>query len=72
VGRHPDCDIVLNDPNVSRRHAEIRPAGQGFAISDLQSTNGTRVNSLVVGIDHPLASGDVITIGAARIRFEAS
>jgi hypothetical protein len=72
IGRHPDSDIVLNDANVSRRHAEVRAAGQGFAISDLQSTNGTRVNGLVVGLDHPLANGDVITIGSARIRFEAS
>ena len=46
IGRLPECDITLDDPNVSRRHAEIRPRGDGFVLVDLGSTNGTRVNGV--------------------------
>jgi hypothetical protein len=71
VGRHPDCNLVLADPNVSRNHAEIRPKGDRFAVIDLGSTNGTRVNG--VRIDNQvLQDGDDISFGNTRIRFEAS
>ena len=71
IGRLPSCDVVLADPNASRRHAEVRPSGQGWAVVDLGSTNGTRVNGLAVEGDRLLADGDVITIGATSLRFEA-
>lgn len=41
IGRQADSAIVLADTNASRRHAEIRPGGDGFVIVDLGSTNGT-------------------------------
>jgi hypothetical protein len=72
IGRLPGCEIVLADPNVSRRHTEVRQAGRGFVVTDLNSTNGTTVNDVRVGADHPLEDGDVVTVGATRIRFEAS
>ncbi len=71
IGRLPDCDIVLSDPNVSRRHAEVRRRGNDFVVIDLGSTNGTRVNGAGVR-ERRLADGDVITLGSTRIRFEAS
>jgi hypothetical protein len=71
IGRLPECDITIADPNVSRRHAEIRPAGTGFAVCDLNSTNGTKVNGVTV-TDHRLTDGDQIVIGATSMRFEAS
>src|SRR5205823_13650084 len=40
IGRSRDCDVVLNDAGVSRRHAEVRPSGQGWTVADLGSTNG--------------------------------
>src|SRR3954471_15858145 len=40
IGRSRECDIVVDDANVSRRHAEVRPGGQGWTIADLGSTNG--------------------------------
>lgn len=71
LGRLPDCHVVLADPNASRRHAEVRPSGKGWVVVDLGSTNGTRVNGLLVVGDRLLANGDVITIGATSVRFEA-
>jgi len=71
IGRLAECDIVLSDPNVSRRHAEVRRQGSGFAVFDLGSTNGTKVNGAGVK-QRRLADGDEITVGATRIRFEAS
>lgn len=71
IGRLPECDVVLGDPNVSRRHAEIRRQGNGFLVVDLGSTNGTRVNGVGVK-ERRLADGDEITVGGTKIRFEAS
>jgi hypothetical protein len=44
LGRSRSCDIVLDDPNVSRQHAEIRPRGGSWVVVDLGSTNGSRLN----------------------------
>lgn len=71
VGRLPDCDITVEDANVSRKHAEIRPFGEGFRVADLGSTNGTRVNGIRVD-QHQLADGDELSFGNVRIVFEAS
>jgi hypothetical protein len=71
VGRMPESNIVLADPNVSRNHAEIRPHGTGYVVIDLDSTNGTRVNGVRVK-QQDLADGDELTFGNTRIRFEAS
>lgn len=69
IGRHPGCDVAINDPNISRKHAEIRPTDAGYEIVDLGSTNLTRVNGLAVG-HQELRPGDDILLGASRIRFE--
>ena len=71
IGRLPDCDITVNDPNVSRRHAEVRPMGSGWIVVDLGSTNGTRVNGVTVR-EQALRAGDEITVGSTRLRYEAS
>ena len=71
IGRLAECDVVLGDPNVSRRHAEVRPRGDGFEVADLGSTNGTRVNGVSVK-ERRLADGDTITLGGTTLRFEAS
>jgi hypothetical protein len=71
VGRSRDCDVVLADANVSRRHAEVRPAtGGGWTIADLGSTNGVRVNGRQIAGAEPLAAGDRIVLGTAEIAFE--
>ncbi|CAN5597559.1 DUF3662 and FHA domain-containing protein [soil metagenome] len=71
IGRRPESTIVLSDPNVSRNHAEIRPAGAGWVLVDLGSTNGSRVNGARVSI-HPLEDGNEISFGNTHIWFDAS
>jgi hypothetical protein len=71
VGRLPECTIMVSDPNVSRRHAEFRHVGDAVVVTDLGSTNGTRVNGVAVREQH-LASGDEITIGSTTFIFELS
>ena len=71
IGRLPECDVVLSDPNVSRRHAEVRRRGNDFVVVDLGSTNGTKVNGAGIR-ERRLVDGDDITVGGTHIRFEAS
>ena len=71
IGRLPDCEIVLDDRNVSRRHAEVRRQANGFVVVDLDSTNGTKVNGAGAK-ERRLEDGDEITLGSTKIRFEAS
>jgi pSer/pThr/pTyr-binding forkhead associated (FHA) protein len=71
IGRLPDCGIQLADSNVSRHHAEIRPSGEGFAVVDLGSTNGTKVNGVRVG-ERLLRDADEITVGTTKLIFDAS
>jgi hypothetical protein len=70
IGRLSECEVTIDDANVSRRHAEIRRDADVFTLIDLRSTNGTRVNGIPVR-EHRLASGDVITIGMTSLRFES-
>lgn len=72
IGRQHDCTVVLADPNVSRRHAEVCPAGDGFAVVDLGSTNGTKVNGTRISGSRPLVDGDEVRFGNTVMHFEAS
>jgi hypothetical protein len=69
VGRSREADIVLQDPNVSRRHAELRRGDGGWQIVDLGSTNGIKVNGRRVD-NQQLSAGDQITIGVTDLTFE--
>jgi hypothetical protein len=71
IGRSPECDITIVDSNVSRRHAEIQPRGDGFVVVDLGSTNGTRVNGVRVS-ERELQDGDELAFGNTRMIFQAS
>ncbi|MEX2293109.1 MAG: DUF3662 and FHA domain-containing protein [Acidimicrobiales bacterium] len=71
IGRHPDCNLVLADPNVSRNHAEIRPQGDHFVVVDLGSTNGSRINGIRIDTQM-LHDGDELSFGNTKMRFEAS
>lgn len=71
VGRSRECDVVLADANVSRRHAEVRPGAAGtWTVADLGSTNGVLVNGHRISGVEPLRPGDRIALGTADIGFE--
>ncbi len=70
VGRSRRCDVMLDDPNVSRTHAEIRPRGGSWVLTDLGSTNGSRLNGRKLDGSEVLKSGDEIELGTSRLTFE--
>jgi Protein of unknown function (DUF3662)/FHA domain len=70
MGRSRQCDVMVDDPNVSRTHAEIRPRGGSWVITDLSSTNGSRLNGHRLEGSEVLKPGDEIELGTSVIRFE--
>jgi len=70
IGRSSDCDIVIAVQEVSRRHAQIVPDAGGWALIDLGSTNGVRLNSRTLAAPARLSGGDVIEIGSVELVFE--
>jgi hypothetical protein len=71
IGRSKESDIRVSDPNVSRRHAEIRQDSSGFSIVDLDSTNGVSVNGRAVK-RAKLEHEDRITLGSTELVFRRS
>ena len=69
IGRSRECDIVVDDANVSRRHAELRRDAEGWRVVDLGSTNGIKVNRRRVD-QAVLEHGDRITLGLTDLDFE--
>src|SRR5439155_20849503 len=69
LGRGQDCDIQLADPNVSRRHAELRQEETAYWIVDLGSTNGLEVNGRRLR-QSKLEDGDRIILGSTEVVFE--
>src|ERR1043166_4564503 len=71
IGRAPDNRLVLQDPQTSSHHAEIRPDAQGYLLVDLNSRNGTFVNEqrLMAQTPRLLISGDVVRIGDTRLTY---
>ena len=70
LGRSREADIVLDDANVSRKHAEVRPSGGSWIVRDLGSTNGVKVNGRRIQGAQSLKRGDVIELGTSRATFE--
>jgi hypothetical protein len=70
IGRSRQCDVVLNDPNVSRQHAEIRPRGGSWVLRDLGSTNGSSLNGRRIEGAEVVKAGDEVEVGTSKIRFE--
>ena len=68
LGRSKECDIRISDPNVSRRHAEIRQEGSTYWIVDLGSTNGISVNGHALK-RAKLGDADRITLGSTEVVF---
>ena len=73
IGRSANNGIVINDAEISRRHAQITPQGDGYVLEDLGSTNGTFVNG--IRLNHPMAlkHGDSVEFGdTVRLRYWAA
>lgn len=68
LGRSRDCDVQIEDANVSRQHAELRREDDGFWIVDLDSTNGVEVDGRRVK-RAKLDAGDTFTVGSTAVTF---
>ncbi len=73
IGRSANNGVVINDPEISRRHAQITPQGEGYVLEDLGSTNGTFVNGARLSQPMALKHGDSISFGdTVRLRYWAA
>ncbi len=68
IGRLPECEVTIADKGASRRHAQIRRKDGAHTLTDLGSTNGTRLNGQTIQ-SRELADGDRITIGTTVLEF---
>jgi hypothetical protein len=69
IGRDAGCDLAIPDMTVSRRHAELERTADGWLLSDLRSTNGTRVNGWRVRGKVPVRAGDLVNFGDLQVFF---
>ncbi|MCA9628281.1 MAG: FHA domain-containing protein [Myxococcales bacterium] len=69
LGRSPYCSIVISDDLVSREHCALRLTSDGLTVTDLNSTNGVRVNGTPVKGAQSVQPGDVLTVGTALLEI---
>jgi phosphoserine phosphatase RsbU/P len=69
LGRHPDCQIVLRDSTISRRHARITSDGTHYYLSDVGSQHGTRVNEELIRLPYRLRNGDEIQLSQVTLVY---
>lgn len=69
VGRMPDCDLVIDDPSVSKLHARITWDGKDALLEDLKSSNGTLLNSDALNMKMAVRDGDTISFGDAHFCY---
>lgn len=70
VGRQASCTIVIADNNISRVHARFRADDDGWTIEDLGSTNGTKVDGVLITEPTLLSHGQLIALGTLQLHFE--
>lgn len=69
-GRHPECSFILKDRGVSGNHCKVELINQrDFVISDLNSSNGTYINSQKI-TSQTLKPGDILTLGKTKLVFQ--
>lgn len=69
IGRDAECDIVLSDWLLAKRHAKLTRSGKNYTISDLGSWKGTKVNNEPIKTDQMLFHKDIIEIGSTQLQF---
>jgi FHA domain len=72
VGRSTECQLSLDDPLVSRRHAVLRVRRDGVSVQDLGSRNGVVVNGAKISGERELAAGDRVSIGSQEMVLHAA
>jgi hypothetical protein len=72
IGRNVGCDLSIADMTVSRVHARLERTGDGWLLTDLSSTNGTRVNGWLVREHMPVMAGDLVSFGKAEFWLTAN
>jgi FHA domain/DUF1707 SHOCT-like domain len=72
IGRSGGCDLTIADMTVSRVHAMLERTADGWLLTDLSSTNGTRVNGWRARGRVPVKAGDVVSFGNARYSLRAA
>ncbi|QJY47937.1 FtsK/SpoIIIE domain-containing protein [Pseudonocardia broussonetiae] len=72
IGRSSAAQLVLDDPDVSRRHAVVTTAGESVTLSDLGSNNGVFVDGDARPSAHPLRTGEVVQLGGSRLLLEST
>jgi hypothetical protein len=70
IGRGLNNDIILEDPRISRQHAQLRYKSRRFLIADQGSTNGTYVNGTAVTTEQVLRDGDIVSLGGLELVFQ--
>jgi len=70
VGRQASCTIVIADSNISRVHARFRAGDNGWTVEDLGSTNGTKVDGVLITEPTLLHHGQLIALGTLQLHFE--
>ena len=70
IGRHTDCDIIIDDPTVSARHAHLHEIDGGYLIEDLLSTNGVKVEGELVQKTF-LREGNIFELGTHAFEYLA-
>jgi pSer/pThr/pTyr-binding forkhead associated (FHA) protein len=68
IGRHPENNLVIEDPYISRNHAQLRLVRDQYVLFDLGSTSGTFVNGIKIK-QHLLAPGDLILFAGIPVVF---
>lgn len=69
IGRGSECDVVIPDTSISRRHAQIIRQESGLYVQDLESRNGTAINGQRLSAPRRLEDGDTLTVGAIPLRY---
>ncbi len=70
MGRHPECDLVLDNAAISRQHAQILESHGSYFLEDMRSRNGTYLNEVLIEGRQELKEGDLIRICDATMRFD--
>jgi ABC-type multidrug transport system ATPase subunit len=70
IGRHPDCDVILDSPLVSRFHAELVVSNEGHLVRDLGSANGTFIDGQRVVAAQPFQTGQELYVANVHLRFD--